>query len=112
MSAKKQKTNNDQITYDKVKKAADNILRVDVTPTLELLQRALSPHKKNDKISVFFEQWKKENITAFEKNDGKNNGPTIEHANNKVVEMERSLALARSIMESTNDGVLVVSNNG
>ncbi len=95
-----------KISYDAVEKVINTILDADVTPTLEQVQRALSSDKKNQYVITHFKRWKEKNKKLLRKNN------PIKVPRKNIAEIERSLALVRGVLESTNDGILVVSNEG
>lgn len=100
-----------KISYSTVEKVINNILSADVTPTLEQVQRALSPDMEDKNIVAHFNKWKNKNEKRAQKNQIKNNS-ALKRSRKSIAEVERSLALVRGVLESTNDGILVVSNEG
>ncbi len=102
--------NVNDITYEKFDKAANNILRVGVTPSLAHILRALGVDKENKEILEYFEKWNKINSLEINRLVSVDEKKVEKLLEERTKEIERALAIARATLESTNDGILVVSN--
>lgn len=103
------------VLYLQVKSIADKIVLTGEEPRPETVYELLGEIGTKEQITEYLQRWREERENDIAKNKGIANlslQTADQFTEDRANELKKSLALVRSTLESTADGILVIDNRG